>query len=142
MDPRAVAFAAQDKEKFERCRKCFIDEDGLWGTPLSVRDVHAVLSDNTRVVVARVTQCLRCGQIYKVRMFNAAGEHEVYEAHLEACVKETRGSIFTLEELQTGRVNPGPAFPDKADTIKDMGFSAHADVSGGTRQPEPAVELW
>lgn len=142
MDPRASAFATQSKEKFARCRKCSVDEDGLWGTPLARRDVHAVLPDNRRIVVARVDQCMRCGQVYAVKMFNAAGEHEIYAGTLEACVKETWGTMYTLEELRTGRVDLRnvPPFPShKSDThIKS---EDHADVSGGTYQPAP-VELF
>lgn len=141
-DPRAAAFAAQQREDFNRCKKCSLDPDGNWGTPLSVRDVSATLPDGTNIVVARVAQCLRCGQVYAIKMKNAAGEHGIYAAGLEACIKESRGAIHFLDELQAGRLRQGPAFPDKADTIKVGEDAAHADVSGGTRQPEPAAELW
>ena len=134
INPVAAAMAKQAGERWGRCKKCFQDEAQLWGTLLSRRDIMAELPDGRRVKVARVDQCLVCGQIYTVKMFDAAGRLDIFEARLEQCIR-CRGSLFSLEELQTGHLRPpSRPFPAKAEvTLADK----YADPAGGTRQPEP-----
>ena len=129
-----------------RCIKCSIGVDqtgGNVGAPLAAFTVSCQITNTESIAVAEYARCINvggfhndgtlrrpCEQIYSLKLLPSAHQYGITKAGVLKCIRNSRGNLFTLNELKDGELAMNIMPREKINPPPDYNESAEVDDEG------------